>query len=238
LLCFELGTQSYNVIACKNGLIREEKLMKILDVTLTISPEMTTWPGDSPVSLERFRKIEEGANSNASRLDMAAHTGTHVDAPYHFLMDGKGVDQLNLEILTGPALVLEFDEQVEVINAQALKMQNIPVGTLRVLFKTRNSLIWANHEKEFQPGFVGVDLSGANFLVERGIRLVGIDYLSVSPYKKSRPTHEALLRVEMVIIEGLDLSGVPAGIYQLYCLPLKLKGADGAPARVILMGDE
>jgi len=211
--------------------------MKTYDVTLTISPDMTTWPGDPPVILERARKIEEGANANVSRLDMGVHTGTHVDAPYHFFMDGKGVDQLDLDILTGPVLVFEFGEQVDVIDAEALNTLDIPVGTQRVLFKTRNSQQWANQEKGFQPGFVGVNLDGANYLVERGIRLVGIDYLSVSPYKKSRPTHEALLGVEMVIIEGLDLSKVPAGIYQLYCLPIKLKGADGAPARVILVGE-
>jgi arylformamidase len=211
--------------------------MKTYDVTLTISPDMTTWPGDPPVILERARKIEEGANANVSRLDMGVHTGTHVDAPYHFFMDGKGVDQLDLDILTGPVLVFEFGEQVDVIDAEALNTLDIPVGTQRVLFKTRNSQQWANQEKGFQPGFVGVNLDGANYLVERGIRLVGIDYLSVSPYKKSRPTHEALLGVGMVIIEGLDLSKVPAGIYQLYCLPIKLKGADGAPARVILVGE-
>ena len=211
--------------------------MKTYDVTLTISPDMTTWPGDPPVILERARKIEEGANANVSRLDMGVHTGTHVDAPYHFFMDGKGVDQLDLDMLTGPVLVFEFGEQVDVIDAEALNTLDIPVGTQRVLFKTRNSQQWANQEKGFQPGFVGLNLDGANYLVERGIRLVGIDYLSVSPYKKSRPTHEALLSVEMVIIEGLDLSKVPTGIYQLYCLPIKLKGADGAPARVILVGE-
>jgi arylformamidase len=220
------------------GLIDKEMTMKIFDVTVTISPESTLWPGDEPVRLERFRKLEDGANANATRIDMAAHTGTHVDAPYHFFMDGKGVDQLRLDILTGQAWVVEFDAQVDVIDAQTLKEQNIPAGTQRVLFKTRNSQLWANQQREFQPGFVGVNLEGANYLVEHGIRLVGIDYLSVSPYKKSRPTHEALLTAEMVIIEGLDLSEVQAGVYQLYCLPLKLKGADGAPARVILMGDE
>ncbi len=168
---------------------------------------------------------------------MAVHTGTHVDAPYHFLMDGKGVDQLDLAILTGPSLVCELGEEVDGIGGAVLKSLDIPIGTQRVLFKRGNSKLWANPEGGFQPAFVGVDLKGANYLVNRGIRLVGIDYLSVSPYKKSRPTHEALLGVEIVIIEGLDLSRVSAGNYQLYCLPLKLKGADGAPARVILVGN-
>jgi arylformamidase len=212
--------------------------MKIIDVTLTISPESTLWPGDEPVSLKRFRKIEDGANANATRIDMAAHTGTHVDAPYHFFMEGKGVDQMRLDILTGEVLVLEFGADVDVIDAQLIKSQNVPAGTQRVFFKTRNSQLWANQVKEFQPGFVGVNLEGANCLVELGIRLVGIDYLSISPYKKSRPTHEALLGAELVIVEGLDLSRVSAGLYQLFCLPIKLKDADGAPARVILIGND
>ncbi len=211
--------------------------MKIYDLTLTISPELTTWPGDPPISLERFRKIEEGANANASRVEMGTHTGTHVDAPYHFLMDGKGVDQLDLNILIGPAVVFDIGEQATVIDVNVLKSLDIPVGTERVLFKTRNSQFWANQVKGFQPDFVGIDADGAKFLVDHGLRLVGIDYLSIAPYKKSRPTHEALLKAGMMIIEGLDLSKVSAGIYQLYCLPTKFKGADGAPARAILVGD-
>jgi arylformamidase len=211
--------------------------MKIYDLTLTITPDMPSWPGDPAVTLERARKIEEGANANVSHLDLGVHTGTHVDAPYHFLMDGKGVDLLDLDVLMGPALVVEFGETVDVINAEALHSAEIPAGTERVLFKTRNSQLWANQEKGFFPGFVGVDLEGANDLVARGVRLVGIDYLSIAPYKMSRPTHEVLLGAEMVIIEGLDLSRVSAGIYQLYCFPLKIKGADGAPARVVLTGN-
>ena len=121
------------------------------------------------------------------------------------------------------------------IDAQVLQKLSIPEKTLRVLFKTRNSNYWRRQVKEFQPDFVGIDQEGANYLVEHGIQLVGIDYISIAPYKKSRPTHEALLKKHIVIIEGLNLSSIEPGPYQLYCLPIKLKGSDGAPARTILI---
>lgn len=211
--------------------------MKIYDVTLTISPQMVTWPGDPAVSLERVKKIEEGANANVSKLDLGVHTGTHVDAPFHFIPGAPTVEQLDLDILIGPVLLVELLDDVSEITAAVLATMAIPDGTTRILFKTRNSDYWARGEKDFQPGFVGVGVDGAEFLVRKGIRLMGIDYLSVAPYKHSRPTHEILLNARVVVIEGLDLSQVKSGLYMLYCLPLKLANTDGAPARVILVGD-
>ncbi len=211
--------------------------MQIYDVTLGVQPDMPVWPGDPSVTLERAKKIEEGANSNVSHLDMGVHTGTHVDAPVHFLPGQTGVDQLSLDVLLGPALVVELSAETEQITADVVHHAHIPSNTRRVLFKTRNSAFWERGEKAFQPGFCGVEADGAQALVDLGIQLVGIDYLSVAPYHKSRPTHEILLKAKMVIIEGLNLAGVPAGLYQLYCLPARLVGSDGAPARVLLMGD-
>jgi arylformamidase len=211
--------------------------MKIHDVTLTVSPDLPVWPGDPFIHLERVSKIEAGANANVSVVSMGVHSGTHVDAPCHFLPAGKGVEQLDLNVLIGPALVCELSSKTETISSLVIKNLDIPKGTQRLLFKTRNSACWASGVKEFQPDFVGVDLDGANYLAESGIKLVGIDYLSVSPYKESRPTHEALLNNEIVIIEGLNLSAVEPGLYMLYCLPVKLMGSDGAPARVVLIED-
>lgn len=208
--------------------------MKIYDVTLTIKPEMPVWPKDPPVKIERVNKIEEGANANVSHLAMGAHTGTHVDAPFHFLPEGASIETLDLSILVGPVQVVEMSPEVNEITAEHIRQAGLAEGLSRVIFKTRNSTYWAEGVDEFQTGFVGISVDGAQELVERGIRLVGIDYLSVAPYKRSRPTHEALLKSAMVIVEGLDLSQVPAGIYQLCCLPLKIKNCDGAPARVIL----
>ncbi len=207
----------------------------IYDISLTITPHLPVWPGDPPVILERVSKIEDGANANVSQIGMSAHTGTHVDAPYHFLGDSQvTVELLPLEVLTGRALVIHLPDQVDVITARILQAIETPAQKERILFKTRNSHYWSSGVPGFQTGFVGLDAGAAEVLVSWGVRLVGVDYLSVAPYKHSRPTHEILLKAGMIILEGLDLSQVPAGEYQLCCLPLKLGGADGAPARAVL----
>ena len=209
--------------------------MRTYDITLTISPDLPSWPGDPRVELERVRKIEDGSNANVSRVDMGVHTGTHVDAPFHFLQDGITVDQIDLSLLTGRAYVLHLPD-VDVITAPVLENAQIPPRTRRVLFKTRNSESWAKEDQDFNADFVGLSEDGADYLVKRGVKLVGMDYLSVAPYKKSRPTHESLLKAGVVIVEGLDLSEVSQGRYTLYCLPLKIANSDGAPARAILIG--
>jgi arylformamidase len=209
--------------------------MRTYDITLTISPKLPTWPGDPGVDLERVEKIEAGSNANVSRIDMGVHTGTHVDAPYHFLQDGSTVDQLDLSMLAGRAYVLHLPE-VDLITAAVLDAAQIPPRTRRVLFKTRNSDYWANDDLGFQEDFVGLSKDGAEYLVQRGVKLVGMDYLSIAPYKQSRPTHEVLLSAGVVIVEGLDLREVSQGRYTIYCLPLKLADSDGAPARAILIG--
>ncbi len=211
--------------------------MKIYDVTLTIHEGIPVWPGDDEVILQRRAKIEEGAHANVSFLSLSAHTGTHVDAPYHFYANGTKVHEMPLEVLLGPVLVVEVPVSTQVINSDAIRALSIPGGTERLIFKTRNSQYWDEKTNAFKTDFLGVDASGAKQLVEMGIKLVGIDYLSISPYKISKPTHDALLGADMVIIEGLDLRQVEAGVYNLHCLPLKLFGADGAPARVILTKD-
>ncbi len=209
--------------------------MRTYDITLTISPKLPTWPGDPGVELERVEKIEAGSNANVSRIDMGVHTGTHVDAPYHFLQEGSTVDQLDLSMLAGRAYVLHLPE-VDLITAAVLDAAQIPPRTRRVLFKTRNSDYWANDDLGFQEDFVGLSEDGAEYLVQRGVKLVGMDYLSIAPYKQSRPTHEILLSAGVVIVEGLDLREVSQGRYTIYCLPLKLAHSDGAPARAILIG--
>ncbi len=209
--------------------------MRIYDITLTLSPEIPTWPGDPKFFMERFDKIEAGDNTNTTRIEMSVHTGTHVDAPYHFINHGKGVDQLSLKILTGRVYVLHLPE-VSVVNRATLEKAEIPPRTRRLLIRTKNSDYWAKGITEFQTDFVGLTADAAEYLVKRGVKLVGVDYLSVAPYKQSRPTHEVLLRANVIIVEGLNLAEVSQGRYMLYCLPLKIKGSDGAPARVILIG--
>lgn len=209
--------------------------MRTYDITLTISPNLPTWPGGPRIEVERVEKIEDGSNANVSRIDMGVHTGTHIDAPFHFLQEGIAVDQIDIRLLTGRAYVLHLPE-VDLITASVLESAQIPPRTRRVLFKTRNSEYWAREEPDFQTDFVGLSDDGAKYLVRRGVKLVGVDYLSVAPYKKSRPTHEKLLEAGVVIVEGLNLTEVSQGRYTLYCLPLKIAGSDGAPARAILIG--
>ena len=209
--------------------------MRVFDISVTITPGIPVWPGDDQVELHRRTKIEEGANANVSFFAASAHTGTPVDAPYHFLSEGNTVENLPLDVLVGPAQVIQVTSNVEVITAEVMEKLKFETLVERVLFKTSNSDLWKNPEAPFNTHFVGIDESGARFLVDHKIKLVGIDYLSISPYKKSRPTHEVLLGAGVVIVEGLDLSGVSAGKYTLCCLPLKLKGADGAPARAVLI---
>ncbi|MGD8555687.1 MAG: cyclase family protein [Anaerolineales bacterium] len=210
--------------------------MRIYDISLAITPGMPVWPGDPGVELERVTEIAKGANSNTSRLTLGVHSGTHVDAPVHFLDGDTSVETLALETLTGRATVVDLP-QAEVLDAATLEAASIAPGTERLLFKTRNSAYWRRGEKEFQTDFVGVDAGGAEWLVSQGVRLVGVDYLSVAPFKQSRPTHRTLLEAGVVVVEGLDLSRVNPGTYTLYCLPLKLVGSDGAPARAILVGE-
>ena len=209
--------------------------MKTYDISIPITPEMPVWPGDPAVSMQRVSKIEDGDNANVTHVSLSAHTGTHVDAPYHFLPDGDTLEAIPLNIMIGRAYVL-YLPNVDLITADVLKQAEIPQRTRRVLFKTRNSDIWARAEKDFQTGFVAVSPDGAQYLVERGIKMVGIDYLSIAPFKQSRPTHEILLKNGVFILEGINLTEVVPGRYTLYCLPLNLHGVDGAPARAILVG--
>jgi len=209
--------------------------MKTYDITVPISPNMPVWPGDPVVTLERVSKIEEGANANVSHLALSAHTGTHVDAPYHFLSDGDTLEKVPLSLMMGRAYVLQLTD-VDLITAEILKKADLPPRTRRILFKTRNSDYWAQDEKQFQTDFVALSADGAKYLVDRGVKLVGIDYLSIAPFKNSRPTHEILLKAGVLVLEGVNLSEVAQGRYTLYCLPLNLQGVDGAPARVVLTG--
>ncbi len=209
----------------------------IYDISLTVSPKIPVWPGDPQVVLERTAKMEEGSPCNISMMQMGVHTGTHVDAPYHFLPEGAAVDSLPLDALVGPAQVVELPETVEQIDAAAVEQAGIQPGVQRVLFKTRNSRLWVEHPGEFQRDFAAILPDAAELLVKLGIRLVGVDYLSVAPFSDGVPTHRILLRAGMVALEGLNLNQVPAGNYTLVCLPMKLAGADGAPARAILIAE-
>jgi arylformamidase len=206
----------------------------IHDVTLTFSPEIPNWPGMQTPTLERLRSMDEGGVNNLSRLDSHVHFGTHVDAPLHFVQNGYGMDKVPLEILLGTCSVVFFPTETE-ISVADLEAANIPDGTTRLVIRTKNSDLWDDFSLGFQKDFVALTPDAADWIVERGIKLVGIDYLSIERYEEpGRVTHLTLLGAEVVLVEGLDLRGIAPGAYELICMPLKLKDCDGSPARVAL----
>ena len=210
----------------------------IYDLTFTISPSFPVWPGDPSVRLEAIARMDEGAEANVTALAMSVHVGTHVDAPHHFMNDGRTVENLPLEALIGPCYVAHLPDEVETISAAALEAADIPPRVERLLLRTRNAALWRESPTAFRRDFTAISPDGAEWLVARGIRLVGVDYLSVAPFAAPVPTHRILLGAGVVVVEGLKLMDVPPGDYRLYCLPLKLAGADGAPARVVLLDEE
>ncbi len=208
--------------------------MIIHDISLTITQDMPTWPDDPHPKLTSLARISDGELANVTHLSLSAHAGTHIDAPWHFLANGARLESIPLEILIGRVYVIEIP-QVAIITANDLRSAEVPTGARRVLLKTRNGDFWERGENTFQTEFVAIAPDAAAWLVERGIQLVGIDYLSVAPFNDPQPTHQILLRAGIVIVEGLNLSQVKTGQYTLFCLPLKFEGIDGAPVRAILI---
>ena len=205
------------------------------DISVGVSPEIPVWPGDPPVVLERLKSIENGDEANLSRMQSGVHVGTNIDAPTHLVQGGATVDAFPLKSLLGRAYVVDL-RKADVLDAAALESARIPPRTRRLLFKTSNSGLWTSGETSFQRDFVAVDASGAEWLVKKGVKLVGVDYLSVAPFNDGGPTHRILLEAGVVVVEGLNLAQVSKGRYTLYCLPVKLMGSDGAPARAVLVG--
>jgi len=209
--------------------------MPIYDITVPLTNEMSTYPGDPGIQITNWYSLANGDGANVTRLNFGAHTGTHVDAPAHFIPAATPSEQLSLEVLIGEAELIEVPDDVMSINREFV--QEHVTGAQRVLFKTRNSRFWQNHPNEFRTDFTYLELNAAEYLAERGVLLVGIDYLSIEQFgQKDHPTHLALLNHGIVIVEGLNLSSVSAGRYELICLPLRIRSGngDGAPARAIL----
>lgn len=208
----------------------------IRDVSIGIHPKMLTWPSDPGVSIAPASRISDGKAANVSELHCGTHTGTHIDPPLHFIEGAPSVDRIPLDALVGPAVVADLTAVERDIGAAELDSLDLDPGVERLLFHTRNSEQWREESPEFTEDYVAVTADGARWLVDHGIRLVGIDYLSVEHRGSSgHPTHLTLLGAGVVIVEGLNLDGVPAGDYTLLCLPLKLVDGDGGPARALLL---
>jgi len=205
--------------------------MKLIDVSVPLDATLPTYPNNTPFSLEPVKRLARGDSSNVSTLHMSAHSGTHVDAPRHFFDSGPGTEALALDLLMGRVRVIQVTSRTGV-TAEDLAAEDFSED-VRILIKTRNSLFWGS--SEFRTDYVGVTESGARHLVAHGIKLVGVDYLSVEQFKTpGAPAHHVLLGAGTIVIEGLNLRDVEPGIYDLCCLPLRIVGSDGAPARVVL----
>jgi arylformamidase len=210
--------------------------MQIFDVSVAIGHATPTYPGDPGIRFEQWTALDKGDSANVTMLHFGAHTATHVDAPAHFIAGASGVDKMSLDALIGIATVVEIPNDVIAIEPQHIPLDSLR-GVTRVLFKTRNSDFWSDTSGGFRTDFTYLSPAAAQVLVDAEVRLVGIDYLSVEKYNSTDfQTHTILLERGVVIIEGLNLSNVAPGEYELMCLPLKLAAGtgDGAPARAVL----
>ena len=191
------------------------------------------WPGSQPFKLEPIHRFSNGDHCNESAYSANIHTGTHIDAPWHFLGDGDKTDSIELTSLVGTALVV-YLPGIKKITPEVLELINLPKGVLRLLFRTDNSLLWESGVNKFKKNFVALTVEAAEWLTKKDILLVGIDYLSIQLFEGKSRTHEALLEAGIIILEGLNLQGIEQGWYELICLPLSISGAEGAPARAVL----
>lgn len=205
----------------------------LYDITVPIEKGIPLWPGSPGFSREWTQSMEDGAEANVSLLNIESHSGTHIDAPLHFVKGGRTVDSIPLETLTGNTWMAEI-RNTERISASHLESAGIPENTKRLLIKTDNDRFWRNVTHSFNENFTALTADAAQWVVDRGIKLVGIDYLSIQKYHDGPETHLILLENGVIILETINLSAVKPGLYELYCLPLLVEGAEAAPARVIL----
>jgi arylformamidase len=216
---------------------RGEIETKIHDISIPIGPLTPKWPGDPDIILERTSKTSDGERGNVARLEIGTHSGTHVDPPAHFFDGTATVDRLDLNMLCGPAFVAEI-KSTDSVGREDFEAARVPPGVRRLLLKTSNSTKNLLSNKDFQSNFVNISPEGARWVVDHGVQLIGIDYLSVEAHEYANcDTHRVLLGNRLIILEGIDLSVIDPGHYTLFCLPLKIARGDGAPARVVLVED-
>jgi len=204
-----------------------------IDVSIPISSELPVWPGDPTPQLTWLSQISGGEGINLSKIDMSLHSGTHIDAPSHFIEGGLAIDEIPLELLIGEVQVINVPKELKIIKDSFLNTLNYEIPK-KIFFKTNNSFMHYLHDKNFLKDYVGIDRSGAKWLVDHKVKVVGIDYLSVAPYWEAAETHRILLEANVIVIEGLDLSRIQEGAYRFICLPISIKGREAAPVRVVV----
>ena len=204
------------------------------DISIPFQENLPTWPGSTGVHFDWTLRVERGEPSNLTRLNTDIHAGTHVEGGLHSFEKGNAIHTIPLTTLMGTVFVAHLPS-AQAIGRAELEQAGIPDGTKRILFRTKNSLLWVTGEKAFQKNFVGLTADGAQYLVEQGIILAGNDYLSIARFTEGPEVHHILLKAGVTILEGLDLHAVEQGTYQLLCLPILLPGREAAPARAVLL---
>mgnify|MGYP001560227284 CR=1 FL=1 len=206
----------------------------IIDISVPVNRAIPLWPNSSGLCLTRIANIGKKSVVNETHIEMNAHVGTHIDAPLHFIPKGTSIDKISLDVFIGEALVV-YLPKVKEITARDLENLSLPKSIKRVLFKTSNSLLWDKKVKKFKQNYVGLTADAASWLAKRGVKLVGIDYLSIAKFSEAVPVHKILLGKNIYIIESLNLTGVKPGTYKLICLPLKITNSEAAPVRAVLL---
>jgi len=208
--------------------------MNIIDITIPLSDKTPVWEGEKGITIKSIDRIDDTSDFNVSRIELGVHSGTHIDAPYHLFKNGITADQIPLDALIGGVQVVGISEGISVIDKNCLMNLDIKDGIERILFKTSNSRYWVSDRYSFNRDYIALNSQGARYLVDMDLKLVGIDYFSVSVYDDLIQPHKIFLDHGVVILENIDLRQVTLGLYELICLPLKIVGTDGAPVRAIL----
>ncbi len=211
--------------------------MRIIDISIPLSRKTPVWEGDKGISIHRVALIENGCDFNVSRIELGVHAGTHIDAPFHVFKNGNTVDQIPLDTLIGNVQVVEIPDGISVIDKNCLMNLNFQDGIDRILFKTSNSIYWETDPFSFKKEYVAINSEGAKYITDMDLRLVGMDYFSVSSYDDLKQPHLTLLDRGIVLLENIDLRNVVPEIYKLICLPLKIIDTDGAPVRAVLIAE-
>ena len=209
--------------------------MNIIDISIPLSEKTPVWEGAKGISVSHVAKIEEGSDFNVSRIELGVHAGTHIDAPFHVFENGNTVDQISLDALIGSVQVVEIPDGISVIDKNCLTNLNFRDGIERILLKTSNSIYWETDPFSFNKEYVAINSEGAKYLADMDLKLIGVDYFSVSSYDDLKQPHLILLDRGIVLLENIDLRQVVPEMYKLICLPLKIIGTDGAPVRAVLI---
>jgi len=208
--------------------------MKVIDISIPISPNIPIWPKTPKPKFSMISSIKDGDSANDTKIEMSVHTGTHIEVSSHFLTKGKLINQIDPNVFIGQVLVVYLPE-VKKITSQNIEELKIPKKISRLLFKTSNSSLWKKNVKLFKKNYVGLTVDAAETLTKKGLKLVGIDYLSIANFYETVTVHQVLMKKEVVILEGLDLSKVKPGVYQLMAMPVLMIGTEASPVRAVLV---